>query len=506
MKRIAIVGGGIAGVSAAYELALQQQSGAPIEFTLYEATARLGGTVQTERRDGFVLEYGPDSWVSEKPWAQELAVELGLASELITSQDERRRTYLAEGRALQAMPDGMRMMVPVQWASVLNSPLFSWQAKLAYLREPKNADQLKAATLANLPDGGDESVRDFVFRHFGAEVADTIAAPLLAGVFGGDIAPLSARAVLPAYVALEREHGSLVLGLQHRQQQRAEQGKAALPIFTALRNGLGGLIEAMEARIPGSSLRKGAGVEAIERVENGWRLRASGAPSQQTFDAVIVAAPARSTARLLAAIDARAAALLPQESSSAIVAAFAFSAMQAAEMRIPRGFGFLVPQRPPSASATMDAGPEAAAQRALLACTFVDQKFPFRAPPGAILLRAFFGGAGAPELMRYDDAMLLGLAHTALGRVLGKLPTPEIRLVRRWPDSLPQYAVGHLHRMAELDARIAALPQFRLIGNAYRGVGLPDLVHAGRTAARQLLESGLSANTIDAVKRPASFS
>lgn len=493
MKRIAVIGGGIAGVSAAYELALQQRAGAPIEFTLFEATDRLGGTVETERKGEFVLECGPDSWVTEKPWARELAVELGLEDQIIASQDDHRRTYLAEGRTLQPMPDGMRMMVPFQWAGVLNSPLFSWQAKLAYLREPKIAEELKASAIANHESSRDESVRDFVFRHFGAEVADTIAAPLLAGVFGGEIATLSARAVLGPYVALEREHGSLILGLQRRLQEQAEQGKTPASVFTTLRNGLGGLIEGMEARIPDRSVRKRTAVKSLARAGGRWQLFAS--PSQtakqqpEDFDAVVLATPAKATARLLTPLDPRMAELLPQHSSSAIVAAFAFTPEQAREMRVPRGFGFLVPQRTGSSEPAADGSLDALAQRALLACTFVDQKFPHRAPPGAALLRVFFGGAAAPGLLQEDNETLLSLAHRALGKILGKLPEPKISLVRRWPDSLPQYEAGHLDRVAELEARAATLSGLRLIGNAYHGVGLPDLIRAGRMAARAMIQS-----------------
>ena len=488
MKRIAILGGGIAGVSAAYELALQQRAGAPLQFTLFEASPRLGGIVETVRQDGFVLECGPDSWVTEKPWARDLAVELGLEHELIFSQDDRRRTYLAQGRTLNPMPDGMRMMVPVQWASVLHSPLFSWQAKFAYLREPQLAEQLKASALDASRPARDESVRDFVFRHFGSEVADIMAAPLLAGVFGGDISTLSARAVLPAYVALEREHGSLILGLHQRLQQRTQAGSPPAPIFTTLQNGLGGLIDGMESNIPAPSIRRQTQIECIERVEDCWRVRGvslqdAAQPVSEFFDSILIATPAKTTARLLAPLDASLPELLPQHSSSAIVVALAFSAEQAQGLRIPRGFGFLVPQRSPI---NFDGGIEAIAQRALLACTFVDQKFSHRAPPGAVLLRAFFGGPHAPALLPEDNAKLLTFAHTALGKILGKLPEPAISLVRRWPDSLPLYAVGHLDRMVELDARITQISNVRLIGNAYRGVGLPDLVHAGRNAAHEM--------------------
>lgn len=494
MKQIAIVGGGIAGVSAAYELALQQQAGASIEFVLFEATSRLGGIVETVRSDGFVIECGPDSWVTEKPWARELAIDLGFRNDLVSSNDERRKTYIAEGQALTAMPDGMRMMVPTQWDSVLNSPLFSGQAKRAYLREPGLAKQLKGNALDGSSGSRDESVRDFVARHFGDEVANTIAAPLLAGVFGGDIAKLSVRAVMPAFVALEREYGSLILGLQ----QRMRAGNAGTTIFTTLRRGLGELISGMESLIPERSLQRNVAVKAIEHSGEVWRvhgIRSGGShPIEARFDAVLVATPAAVTARLLNSVDCRIGELLPQRSSSAIVVAMGFAADLARSMRIPRGFGFLIPQRDLHAEQVGDAeehfaseSGEEVARRALLACTFLDQKFSHTAPDGAVLLRAFFGGPAAPKLLELDDATLIHLARTQLERFLSNLPEPSVGLARRWPNSLPLYEVGHVNRMTELDSRTSKLPHLRLIGNAYRGVGLPDLIRSGRAAAREIV-------------------
>lgn len=489
MKRIAIIGGGIAGVSAAYELAQQQRAGKPIQFVLFESNSRLGGIVETVRRDGFVVECGPDSWVTEKPWARDLAMELGFEKDLISSRDDRRKTYLADGHSLTAMPDGMSMMVPVQWDSLLQSPLFSREAKLAYQREPEMAERLKESALDVPGEVRDESVRDFVIRHFGAEVADTIAAPLLAGVFGGEIAALSARAVLPSFVALEREYGSLILGLQRRRKS----GNSVAAIFTTLRDGLAALIERMEAHIPAGNIQRGIAIGSIDRAATGWSLHgASGQEAsplaEERFNAVVVATPARTTAKLLAQHDARIEGLLPRKSSSAIVVALAFSAANARTVHIPRGFGFLVPQKelPSPTRNSLDDNLEAIAQRALLACTFVDQKFPNRAPEGAVLLRAFFGGSTATQLLQEDDESLVRLAHAALGQFLGKLPEPTFALARRWPKSLPQYSVGHLDRMTELDDRISRLPNLRLIGNAYRGVGIPDLIRDARATAREL--------------------
>ena len=420
MKRIAIIGGGIAGVAAAYEVALQQRAGAAIEFVLFEASSRLGGIVETVRRDEFVIECGPDSWVTEKPWARELAIELGLENELVPSNDERRKTYIAEGDTLTAMPDGMRMMVPTQLDRVMNSTLFSEQAKLAYLREPELAEQLKAAALDAGDGHRDESVRDFVMRHFGDEVANTIAAPLLAGVFGGDIAKLSVRAVMPTFVALEREYGSLILGLQ----QRLQGGKVSAPIFTSLKCGLGSLITGMESFIPERSVQRNVAVNAIKFSGGRWQVgamhTADSSSVDASFDAVVVATPAATTARLLNPVDSRVGELLPQHSSSAIVVALGFTAKRAASIRIPGGFGFLVPQHPRGEVQGENFSADDAGQ-ALLACTFLNQKFPHTTPDGAILLRAFFGGPLAPELLRHDDATLIRLARTQLERYLGKL-------------------------------------------------------------------------------------
>ncbi|HEX3437933.1 MAG TPA: protoporphyrinogen oxidase [Pseudacidobacterium sp.] len=458
--KIAVIGGGIAGLSTAYELA---RSGK--EFVLYEASHRLGGIVETVRRDGFVVECGPDSWVTEKPWARELAVELGLEDEIIPSNDRWRRTYIVQDKRLIAMPDGMRMMVPTKWEPLLSSPLFSWQARLAYLREPKRADELKRSAIA---EGVDESVASFVRRHFGDEATDTIAAPLLAGVFGGSIDALSVRAVMPMFVKMEREHGSLILALQ----QLACNGERA-SIFSTLKSGLQTLMDHMAAALPVSSVRLNEGVTSLSR--DGARWLVSSASGNETFDAVVVATPTDVTRALLTPVDAAFDELLAMDASSAIVITMAFAPEHAKFMRIPRGFGFLVPQ-----TKSCDDKPQ------LLACTFVDQKFSHRAPDGGVLLRAFFGGEDAPRLLSSSDDEVIALAYAQLSVLLGHLPEPSFTLIRRWPRSLPQYAVGHLERMQRLEDRVKALRGLRLVGNAYYGVGLPDLVRHGRETARKL--------------------
>jgi protoporphyrinogen/coproporphyrinogen III oxidase len=488
MKRIAIVGGGIAGVCAAYELARQQQAGAQVEFFLFESANWLGGIVETERRDGFIFECGPDGWVTEKPDARTLAMELGLESEIVFPQDTRRKTYIAQGSTLIAMPDGMRMMVPSRWSGVLRSRLFSARAKLAYFREPGMAERLKAAALANA--SYDESVRDFVFRHFGPEVADKVAAPLLAGVFGGNISSLSARAVLPAYVEMEREYGSLITALRKRRRTGD-----ARPMFSTLRNGLAGLIEKMASHIPPKNIRLGRRVNAIENTGDAWHIHSASnepgnASANEVFDAVLVATPAEATKQLLGPLDAAMAGLLPDKSSSSVVVNLAFASPSAQAMQIPRGFGFLVPQAGGTESTDSDSSlrkPDHIARRSLLACTFVDQKFPHRAPSGARLLRAFFGGPNVRLLMSMDDSQIVSSTLAALERFLGRLSEPSSSVIRRLPNSLPLYPVGHLGRIAELETRLTKFPHLRLIGNAYQGVGLPDVIRTSRSAVREML-------------------
>ena len=474
VRRVAVVGAGMAGLAAAYEAGKHPGC----ELTLFEASDRLGGTVETIHEGGFILETGPDSWVSDRSAVRDLAMELGLASEIIQSNDAIRRNYLAQAhfgrRQLTPMPDGMRMMVPTRWLPILESPLFSWQARLAYLREPKRAAELKRYA-AERPADSDESVRSFVSRHFGPEATDTVAGPLLAGVFGGDIDTLSAGAVLAPFVRLEQEHGSLIAPTMAAVAKSRREGHAPEPVFTTLRGGLSTLMERIAAALPGSCIRRNIPVTALHRHGQRWSVL-SGAHGWETYDAVILATPAHVTEALLAPVNREASALLAMEASSAIVVALCFTGEAAANLRIPRGFGFLVPP-----SRAMSEEPE------LLAGTFMDQKFPHRAPPGGVFLRGFFGGHAAPRMMDWDDRRIAETARAQFGKLLGPLPVPRVAVVRRWPRSLPQYTVGHPRRMRQLAGHMARLPGLALTGNAYPGVGLPALAHGGQQTARDLL-------------------
>jgi oxygen-dependent protoporphyrinogen oxidase len=501
MKRIAILGGGISGLTAAYELELARKAGADIDWQLYEASERLGGIVETTEHEGFVLEGGPDGWVSEKPRARELAVALGLESELIYSNDATRKTYIVIDGKLQAIPDGMRMMVPTDLAALEGSPLLSAEAKKAYAAEIARADELKAAA----PDE-DESVANFVRRHFGEEVLRTLAAPLLSGVFGGDVHKLSVRAVMPQFVAMEREYGSLIVALQAKDKQRGS--KVQSPIFTSLRRGVGSLVDALVARLPTERIHLNSPVFSIKRESTAWCVRyntpsqrATPGKSKKHFQHVVLAASLDTARGLIEARHAEAAALLPLAANSAVLAAFTWPVELAKTFVVPQGFGFLVPAC--STAVAQECGDLSTALRSgrddsgggyeapsLLACTFVDQKFPERAPAGGRILRAFFGGDAAAQLETATDAQVADAALAQLRKLLGPLPEPAHTEVRRWPRSLPQYEVGHLERMAQLEALVALAPGLHLLGNSYHGVGLPDLVRDARAVARKIV-SGL---------------
>jgi oxygen-dependent protoporphyrinogen oxidase len=490
VKRIAIIGGGIAGLTAAYELAHLAHEGSPVEAVLFESSARFGGIIETVSEGGFTIETGPDAWVTAKPQARELAVELGLESELIPSNDATRKTHIFlttpvnPSGSLVPMPDGFHMMVPTHLDVLAESPLFTSEAIAAYRAEPARAAEL----LASIPPS-DESVADFTLRHFGPEVLTRLAGPLLSGVFGGDVHKLSVRAVMPAFVAMERQHGSLIAALQRGQRQAADEPQPA--IFTTLRSGLGTLIDRLVSAIPSHWLRLQTTVTAIERNEHvaprSWTVHTTAGkrPASETFDEIFLATPLNATRRLLTAVDATAAALLPDESSSAVLVAFAYP--DAARVPLPPGFGFLVPPEVDTSASL------------LLACTFTDQKFPHRVPPGGRLIRTFFGGATADRIARCNNDEIAAIARLELARILNTTvpitaagltpaPVPALTVVRRWPNSLPQYAVGHLDRIAELECSLrTTAPGLHLLGNALHGVGLPDLIRQSRAAARSSL-------------------
>ena len=478
--KTAIVGGGIAGLAAAYELEKARAAGADVEYALFEAREQLGGSIASEIVNGAVLERGPDSFLTEKPAAIELCRELGLAADLVPSNDAARKTYILVKNKLVPLPDGLMFLVPTKLIPTALTPLFSLSTKirmgLELLHPPR-------------PTGPEDvAVATLVERHFGQEAGDRLADPLLSGIYGGDATQLSARTVLPRLVEMESEYGSLTRGMlaAHR-KMRAKAGEATKkngaassngngksnqtprPIFTTLRGGLQQLIDAIESRLNPASVRLSTPVSAIERVSKGWRVEAAGV--RQIYDSVIVCPPAWAAGVLLSPVDAALGedlSAIPYSSSITINLVYD----EAALGPLPDGFGFLVP---------------ASEGRAMLACTFVHRKFLGRTPPGKAVLRAFLGGMKNEALLAEPDDVLVTTVRRELQEILGIHARPEHTQVSRWRRAMAQYAVGHQSRARRVAERVADLPGLKLAGNAYDGIGIPDCIRLGRAAARELL-------------------
>jgi oxygen-dependent protoporphyrinogen oxidase len=469
--RTAIIGGGIAGLAAAYELEQARKSGEAVEYTLFEARARLGGCLNSEIVDGAVLECGPDSFLTEKPAAAELCRELGLGAELVPSNDSGRKTYIVVRNRLIPLPDGLMFLVPTKLIPTALTRLFSLPTKirmgLELLHPPRPSNQ-------------DESVASLVERHFGRETVDRLADPLLSGIFGGDATQLSARTVLPRLVEMEEAYGSLTRGMlaAHRKMRAARPAHGApaapRPIFTAMRGGMRQLVDALAARLEPALVRLSTSVSSLKKSANGWMVEAAGASEE--YDAVILASPAWAAGALLRPVDAA----LGEELSgipysSSITVNLIYDEAQLGHL--PDGFGFLVP---------------VVEGRSMLACTFVHRKFLGRAPHGKAVLRAFLGGMKNEALLAATDAELVNTVRRELSEILGNrvLPQeaqPEHTQVSRWPRAMAQYAVGHQERKLRIAARVASLPGLRLAGNAYDGIGIPDCIRLGRKAAKELI-------------------
>jgi oxygen-dependent protoporphyrinogen oxidase len=460
MKKIAIIGGGITGLSTAFYLEQARRAGADLTFTLFEKSDRFGGALLTEHIEGCILEAGADSFLTEKPWAAELCQELGIADQLIGSNDAQRQTFILQRKKLTPLPPGMSFFVPTDLKAIQHSKLFSANAKKKILSETS------FRPVAQSPN--DISVADFVERHFGREMVERVADPLLAGIYGGDARQLSMQAVLPRFLEMEKRYGSLIRAMQ---QMKTSAGPAK-PLFTSLKNGMGHLVSAIVEHLPPTTLRTRTEVSKLRLDGGKWKLTTKNA--EEEFSAVIIATPAYATARLLSPAAPKTAKLLQRISySSSATVALGFKQQSGSKaLSALTGFGFLVPHT--------------AGHRAL-ACTFVHNKFPRRVPAGRALLRVFFGGVHDGAVLQLTDHRLIALARKELSTLLEIKEEPEFARVHRWPRSMPQYNLGHKELTNKVAQAAAELPRLLLVGSAFTGVGIPDCIRQGRDAARQLI-------------------
>jgi protoporphyrinogen/coproporphyrinogen III oxidase len=466
--RVAVVGGGITGLAAANRvIELCREQSRPLELTLFEAASHVGGVVTTEHRDGYLVERGADSFITNKPWGIDLCGRLGLERELIpTDVTYRRSLVLRKGKPVP-VPDGFMLLSPAKVWPVIASPVFSPFGKLRMGCE---------YFIPRRTDDGDESLASFVRRRFGREALERLVQPLVGGIYTSDPEKLSLQATMPRFLDMERDHRSLIRASKKQAADRSAAetsgSGARYGLFVTLRGGLSSLLDALRERVTAAGMMCfETSVRNVKRAESGdWQLEL-GDGTTADFDAVVLAARAFQTGAMVRDYDAKLAEALEEieYASTAIVV----SGHRLADVAHPLdAFGLVVP---------------AIERRKVLAVSFASRKFPGRAPDGRVLLRTFVGGAMQPELMRLSDEEMIGLVKSELADLLGAAGEPDFIDVVRYDNAMPQYHVGHLDRVARIESLAARHVGLAIAGNAFQGVGIPDCVHSGEQAAERIV-------------------
>jgi oxygen-dependent protoporphyrinogen oxidase len=459
---VVVVGGGITGLAAAHRVQeIARQRSTPLSLTVIEGRDRLGGTIATERTDGFVVEAGPDSFLSEKPEALALCRRLGVEDRLVRTDDRFRKVFVWHRNRLHALPDGFQLLAPTRVLPFATSSLFSWPGKL----------RMAMDLVTPRGGGADESLGAFVRRRLGGEALERVAQPLVAGIYTADPDDLSLAATMPRFLELERTQRSIILGLWRAARRVPQPGTsgARWSLFVSFKDGMAELVAALASRLPPAAVVLTHRVSGLEREGGRWRVTTVQG-GRLDADAVIVATESHAASRLTRYVDPALSTLLaeiPYSSAATISMGWA-----RADMPHPLdGFGFVVPRTE---------------GRALLAATFSSVKYPGRAPEGAVLVRCFVGGMLNAAVLDEDDAALVARAREELKAALGVTAAPRMTRVWRWPASMPQYRVGHLTRVETIERRLDAAPGLLLAGGAYRGVGIADCVRSGEAAAERI--------------------
>lgn len=470
--RIAIVGGGITGLAAAHRLVelSKTDAGPALEISLFEGSPRVGGCFGTERIGDYVIETGADSFITDKPWALDLCRRLGLEDQLIGIDARYRRALIVRNGRTHSAPEGLSLLAPTSVAGLFRTGLLSPAGKLRAAAEyfvPR-----RRAT-------GDESIAEFARRRFGREMYENVIQPLVGGIYTGDPAQLSLAATFPRFVDMEQCSGGLIRAMRARQGSGdgpSSDSGVRYGLFATPRDGMSELQNALRERV-----LKGARVRMGQRVVSVRRCGESGGGCGQEFDvetadggrhganAVILALPAWQAGEMIGSWAGELARELGaiEYASSAIVV----TGHRLADVAHPLdAAGLVIPHRE---------------RRRILAVSFLSRKFPVRAPEGRVILRTFVGGALQPELLENSDDAMIRLVRDELSELLGVSGAPEFSRVVRYDRAMPQYAIGHLERVARIERLVSQLPGLEVAGNAYRGVGVPDCIHSGEQAAER---------------------
>lgn len=453
-KKIAIVGGGISALACAVDL---KEKG--FDFTLFEKESSVGGKLFTEKIGEFTVEGGPDSYLPEKIWSVQLIKKVGLAGEMLCSNDERKGTFIYSGERLHPLPEGVMLMVPTMIMPLIKSRLISWPGKIRMGMElfvPPGKD-LK-----------DESLAEFVTRRLGRECLEKIAEPLVAGIHTSNPDNMSVLATFPRFVDMERKSGSLIKGMVAAMKKMPPQNLSGpkMTYFMSLKGGMQVLVQGCVSYVGGERIKTGTAVVSVVKQNSRYRL-AFGDGSTADFDAVVLATPSYVTKEIIGDMDADLCGRLSAIawSSSATVSI----AFRKEEIRKPLpGFGFIVPR---------------VENRRINACTWSSIKWAQRAPDDALLVRSFVGGGHHEEIVSFGDKELLAAVREELREMIGISAEPVFFKVYRWFQGMPKYTVGHLGRIAAIDEKLKGHKGLFLIGCSYRGIGIGDCVKSGFDAA-----------------------
>lgn len=464
-RRVAVIGGGITGLAAAYRL---RELDPTVELSLFESAPRLGGVLFTEHEQGYLLEHSADNFITNLPWGLDLCRRCGFVDELIGTRPLGRRALVVYRGRTVPVPEAFVLLQPKKFWPVVTTPLLSWRGKLRLLWE---------WFVPARRDGGDESLASFVIRRLGREAFERLVQPLVGGIYTADATKLSLAATMPQFLEMERKHGGLMRAAwaERGQASRAETEShgARYSLFTAPRQGMSGFIDHLAAQLPAGSVRLQTPVTRLQRTPSGeWNLTL-GNGAVETYSAVIVAVPAPVASRLLTETDAELGQALAQIPYAGAVVALV--GCRRDQLTHPLdGFGFVVPD---------------IEQRQVISVSFSSQKYEGRADNQHVLLRVFLGGATRPEVLQWPDEQVRQVVERELHELMGLSGTPELFKIRRWDGVMPQYHLGHLDLVNRIEQRVTTIPGLALAGNAYRGVGMPQCIRSAELAAARIVES-----------------
>ena len=491
MKKVIIIGGGASGLGAAYKVRRAAEVGHDVDCVLIEKSDRLGGKLATDiiedpEGGSYVVDGGSDAFVSTKPAIARIARMLGIADEMVPAREENKKTLIVKGKRLIEMPDGIMMFAPTKLVPLATTSLYSWPAKFRMALDLVIPRKVRWAEAETAQDH-DETLEHFVVRRMGRESLDRLAEPLVGGVHASDPGQMSLAATFPNFLEMEQEFGSLIKGFLNERKKREAMRKKYPPkpgakpwaFFNTFHRGMQDLTDAMAAAVGEDRIITGAAVTELDRGEGGaWRATLS-TGEVVTGDAVIVATEAWAAATLAQQVDERVGALvasIPCSSSATVPMAF-----RAEDCPFDlKWFGILSP--------TVEGRP-------LLAVTLSSSKWPDRAPENRVLLRGFVGGPRNQGVMEQGDDELAEIVRKQIVELLGMKSDaqPVFSRVYRWAGGMPQYTLGHLDRVDEIEARSADIPGFALAGGGYRGVGVPNCVESGERAVSKVFgEWGIS--------------